>query len=120
MAQLRLQRNGFVNEPAALIPSTRESSACTPRYFGSLVYLALPGSVIGFTTYLTLVGRIGPERAVYCTVLFPFVALAASTVFEGYRWSSSAVAGLLLVVIGNLVAFNVARHLPGLRRTARP
>lgn len=91
----------------------------TPRYFGSLVYLAVPGSVIGFTAYLTLVGRIGPERAAYCTVLFPFVALAVSTVFEGYRWSATAVAGLLLVVIGNLVAFNVARRLPRLRRGGR-
>lgn len=94
----------------------------TVRYLGALVYLAIPGSVIGFTTYLTLVGRIGPERAAYCTVLFPFVALAVSTVFEGYRWSLPAVVGLLLVVTGNLIAFNVLRRLPFVRkrdRTAR-
>ena len=41
------------------------------RYVGSLLYLVIPGSVIGFTAYLTLVGRMGPERAAYCTVLFP-------------------------------------------------
>jgi drug/metabolite transporter (DMT)-like permease len=75
------------------------------RYLGALVYLAVPGSVIAFTAYLTLVGRIGPERAAYCTVLFPFVALAVSTVFEGYRWSVLAVIGLALVALGNLVAF---------------
>ncbi|MGN6805311.1 MAG: DMT family transporter [Trinickia sp.] len=91
----------------------------TARYFGSLAYLAVPGSVIGFTTYLTLVGRIGPDRAAYCTVLFPFVALAVSTVFEGYRWSAPAVVGLLLVVVGNLVAFNIARHLPFRRGRGR-
>jgi drug/metabolite transporter (DMT)-like permease len=84
----------------------------TPRYLGALLYLAVPGSVIGFTTYLTLVGRIGPDRAAYCTVLFPFVALAVSTVFEGYRWSAPAVVGLALVVLGNLVAFNLFRRLP--------
>ncbi|MER2097776.1 MAG: DMT family transporter, partial [Pseudomonas qingdaonensis] len=39
------------------------------RYVGSLLYLVIPGSVIGFTAYLTLVGRMGPERAAYCTVL---------------------------------------------------
>jgi drug/metabolite transporter (DMT)-like permease len=77
------------------------------RYVGALVYLAVPGSVIAFTAYLTLVGRIGPERAAYCTVLFPFVALAVSTVFEGYRWSALAVAGLAMVAIGNLVAFGI-------------
>lgn len=43
--------------------------------------------------------------------LFPIVALAVSTVFEGYRWSGLAVVGLLLVVAGNLVAFDLARRL---------
>ncbi|MFC0399760.1 DMT family transporter [Paraburkholderia rhizosphaerae] len=81
------------------------------RYVGALVYLAVLGSVVGFTAYLTLVGRIGPERAAYCTVLFPFVALAASTVFEGYRWSPLAVIGLALVVLGNLVAFGAVPRL---------
>jgi drug/metabolite transporter (DMT)-like permease len=93
---------------AAGLPFTLEPDA---RYLGALVYLAVPGSVIGFTAYLMLVGRIGPERAAYCTVLFPFVALAVSTVFEGYRWSVLAVVGLVLVVAGNLVAFGVTRRL---------
>ena len=83
----------------------------TPRYLGALAYLAVPGSVIGFTTYLMLVGRIGLERAAYSTVLCPFVALAVSTVFEGYRWSVPAAVGLALVVLGNLIAFNVFRQL---------
>lgn len=91
----------------------------TPRYLGALAYLAVPGSVIGFTTYLMLVGRIGPERAAYCTVLFPFVALAVSTVFEGYRWSLPAGVGLALVVFGNLVAFRVFRRWPLVRGRER-
>jgi drug/metabolite transporter (DMT)-like permease len=81
------------------------------RYLGALAYLAIFGSVIGFTAYLMLVGRIGPERAAYCTVLFPIVALAVSTVFEGYQWSALAVVGLLLVVAGNLVAFDLTRRI---------
>ncbi|CAG4917916.1 DMT family transporter [Paraburkholderia saeva] len=90
-----------------------------PRYLGALVYLAIPGSVIGFTAYLTLVGRIGPERAAYCTVLFPIVALALSTVFEGYQWSALAVIGLVLVVAGNLVAFDMTRRLFAGRTAAK-
>ncbi|WP_323117879.1 DMT family transporter [Burkholderia alba] len=89
-----------------------------PRYLGALVYLAVPGSVIGFTAYLTLVGRIGPERAAYCTVLFPIVALSVSTLFEGYRWSPLAVLGLALVVAGNLVAFDLTGRLARRRATA--
>jgi len=98
---------------AAGLPFALEPDA---RYLGALVYLAVPGSVIGFTAYLMLVGRIGPERAAYCTVLFPFVALAVSTVFEGYQWSALAVIGLVLVVAGNLVAFGLTKRI-FMRRT---
>jgi len=77
----------------------------SPRYVGALLYLAIPGSVIAFTAYLLLVGRIGPDRAAYSTVLFPVVALTVSTFFEGYRWNAAALGGLLLVVCGNLLAF---------------
>ena len=75
------------------------------RYIGSLLYLAIPGSVIGFTAYLTLVGRMGPERAAYCTVLFPVVALNISVFVEGYEWTAPALFGLLLVMAGNVLVF---------------
>lgn len=75
------------------------------RYVGALLYLAIPGSVIGFTAYLALVGKMGPERAAYCTVLFPVVALSVSTIYEGYSWDSLAICGLVLVLSGNLMAF---------------
>lgn len=77
----------------------------SPRYVGALLYLAIPGSVIGFTAYLTLVGRLGPERAAYSTVLFPVVALNVSAWAEGYRWTAPALAGLLLVMAGNVLVF---------------
>lgn len=75
------------------------------RYIGSLLYLVIPGSVIGFTAYLTLVGRMGPERAAYCTVLFPVVALNVSAYAEGYQWTAPALAGLVLVMLGNVLVF---------------
>lgn len=82
-------------------------------YVGSLLYLAIPGSVIAFTAYLTLVGRLGPEKAAYATVLFPIVALSISTLFEGYAWTPLAVSGLLLVICGNLLVFRPPRWLRG-------
>ncbi|MFP6864140.1 DMT family transporter [Pseudomonas sp.] len=75
------------------------------RYIGTLLYLAIPGSVIGFTAYLTLVGRMGPERAAYCTVLFPVVALNISVFAEGYQWTAPALFGLVLVMLGNVLVF---------------
>jgi drug/metabolite transporter (DMT)-like permease len=62
----------------------------------------------------------GPERAAYCTVLFPIVALALSTVYEGYRWSALSVIGLLLVVAGNLVAFDLTRRIFTRRPVTQP
>ena len=70
-------------------------------YLLSLVYLALFGSVIAFWAYLTLIGRIGADRASYTTLLFPLVALLISTVVEGYQWTLIAFAGLCLVLAGN-------------------
>jgi len=75
------------------------------RYVGAWLYLAIPGSVIGFTAYLTLVGRLGPERAAYSTVLFPVVALNVSAWAEGYQWTAPALAGLVLVMAGNVLVF---------------
>ena len=86
----------------AQVPFTFDSST---RYVGSLLYLAIPGSVIGFTAYLTLVGRMGPERAAYCTVLFPVVALNISVFVEGYQWTLPALLGLGLVMAGNVLVF---------------
>lgn len=78
------------------------------RYTGALLYLAIPGSVIGFTAYLTLVGRMGLEKAAYSTVLFPVVALNVSAWAEGYRWSTLSLAGLALVMLGNVLVFRKA------------
>jgi drug/metabolite transporter (DMT)-like permease len=75
----------------------------SPIYVGSLLYLAIPGSVIGFTTYLTVVHRLGPERAAYMTVLFPVVALSLSVLFEDYRFTPLAGLGLSFVLLGNVL-----------------
>jgi drug/metabolite transporter (DMT)-like permease len=75
------------------------------QYVGAWLYLAIPGSVIGFTAYLTLVGRLGADRAAYCTVLFPVVALNVSALVEGYVWTAPALLGLGLVAAGNVAVF---------------
>ena len=73
-------------------------------YLLSLAYLALFGSVIAFGCYLSLVGRIGPGRAAYTTLLFPVVALALSTFWEDYHWTLSGACGILLILCGNYLA----------------
>lgn len=72
-------------------------------YLWSLIFLAVVSTVIAFAAYLTLVGRIGSGRAGYATVIFPIFALLVSTVLEGYQWTFTAFAGLVLVLIGNVL-----------------
>jgi drug/metabolite transporter (DMT)-like permease len=82
------------------IPFTFDPS---PVYVGALLYLALFASVFGFGAYLTLLGRIGPDRAAYASVVFPIVALGLSTLFEGFEWTLPAFAGVFLVLAGNVL-----------------
>lgn len=74
-------------------------------YWTALVYLSVIGSIIGFTTYLMLVGRIGSAKAGYATVLFLIVALTLSTLFEGYEWTALSNLGVILAGLGNVVMF---------------
>ncbi len=73
-------------------------------YVFSLIYLALFGSIIAFTAYLTLVGKIGAGKAAYTIVIIPVIALTISTIFEGYTPDVYAFIGMFLIVIGNVLA----------------
>lgn len=71
-------------------------------YIVSLAYLSVFGSVIAFGAYLTLLGRIGAHRAGYAMIMFPVVALLLSMAFEGLRLDLPMLAGICLVLAGNL------------------
>lgn len=75
----------------------------TPSYVWSLIYLSVFGSVFAFGAYLSLIGRIGAGRAGYVQLLVPIIALLLSSVFEDYRWNTTAIAGVLLILAGNFV-----------------
>ena len=81
----------------------------TIPYLAGLIYLAMIGSVMAFACYLTLLGRIGADRAAYVTVMFPIVALIVSTFVEGYRWTLPALLGLVAVLGGNLLVLRRPR-----------
>lgn len=75
-----------------------------PRYWGGVAYLAVLGSVVAFPLYFGLIRDIGPGRAAYNGVLTPVVAMALSTLFEGYKWSGLAIGGAVLALAGLVVA----------------
>jgi drug/metabolite transporter (DMT)-like permease len=80
-------------------------------YIGGLLYLAVIATAVAFALYLTLLGRIGPSRAGYVTVLMPLVALAVSTAVESYVWTWSAALGLVAVLVGNVLVLRAPRSL---------
>jgi drug/metabolite transporter (DMT)-like permease len=84
----------------------------SPAYLASLLYLALLGSVVAFACYLTLMRRVGPGPAAYVGVATPVVAMALSTLFEGYRWTPLAVTGAALALAGNALALRAPARRP--------
>ena len=72
-------------------------------YLAGLLWLSVVSTVLTFTCYLTLLGRIGPGRVGYATIVFPIFALIISTIFENYIWTPLAFVGVSLVIIGNLI-----------------
>jgi len=73
-------------------------------YLAGLLYLALAASALAFVLYYGLLRQLGPARAAYSSVLVPVIAMALSTLFEGYRWTPTAAAGCALALGGLLVA----------------
>ncbi len=94
----------------ALLRGARFEFDPSPDYVFSLLYLALFGSAAAFVAYLELIRRIGPGPAAYTSVVVPLVALALSTWLEGYVWTLTAAAGVVLVLTGNLIIVNGARR----------
>lgn len=85
-------------------------------YWIGLVYLGAIASALAFMLYYGVIRAIGPARAAYSSVLVPVIAMALSSLFEGYRWSGWAIAGAGLVLAGLTVALSL-REGP---RKARP
>jgi drug/metabolite transporter (DMT)-like permease len=82
------------------------------NYIWSLLYLATFGSILAFGAYLTLVGRIGADRAGYVAAAIPIVALLLSTAFEGLQWQIYTALGILCCVAGNVLVLRRKRSAP--------
>ena len=75
-----------------------------PLYWLGTAWLAIAGSVVTFPLYYDLVRKLGAGRAAYNGVLVIVIAMGVSTVLEGYRWSTLAIAGGALAMVGLVVA----------------
>jgi drug/metabolite transporter (DMT)-like permease len=81
-------------------------------YWAGLIYLGLFASALAFTFYFGILREVGPGRAAYSSLLVPIIAMAFSTIFEDYGWSTLAVAGGLLALFGLFIALKARKPEP--------
>lgn len=72
-------------------------------FLSSLLFLAVIGSIVAFWSYLTLLGRVGADKAAYAMIVFPIWALILSWLFEGFEWSVVKIIGVCVILAGNVV-----------------
>jgi drug/metabolite transporter (DMT)-like permease len=76
----------------------------SPAYLISLLFTAIFGSSVAFILYFSIIGSHGPTVAAYTNIVNPVVALAWSTLLEGYLWTPTNIAGAILAVLGTWLA----------------
>jgi len=89
----------------ALVSGKTMNIVWTLPYLGSLLYLAVFGSVLAFAAYYTLLGRIGAGRTGYIGVMVPVIALVVSALFEGFQWQLATWLGAGLSLAEDTLAF---------------
>jgi len=71
-------------------------------FLSSLMFLVVFGSIIAFWSYLTLLGRVGADKAAYAMIVFPIWSLVISWMYEDFSWTTLKVLGVSVVLVGNL------------------
>lgn len=126
MLSIKNQQDGFAIMPAnawamgygalfmtvlLLLQGKQFSFEWSFSYVSSLLYLSIFGSVIAFACYLTLLTKIGAQKASYANILFPAVAVAISTLFEGFIWTEYTLIGFIAIMLGNVVVITNLKRL---------
>ncbi|QPQ54276.1 EamA family transporter [Allosphingosinicella flava] len=73
-------------------------------YIAGVLYLGLFASALAFPLYFGIIRAVGPAKAAYNSLIVPIIAMALSTMFEGYVWTPLALAGGVLALSGLFIA----------------
>ena len=65
--------------------------------------------MICFSLYYPVVRRIGPGKAAYSSAIVPIIAMALSTLFEGFQWTTLSIGGAALALAGTVLAMRARR-----------
>lgn len=94
---------GLVIGLVALLTGIDMSLDLSFPYLSSLIYLSVFGSIIAFGGYLTLIGRIGADKAAYVLIIIPVIAVGLSIIFEGYQFGWQVIVGMGMILGGNII-----------------
>lgn len=79
----------------------------------AVLVLGVVGTGIAFALMGSLIARVGPSRASFITYLIPVVALVLGVTFRGDAVAPIAVAGVVLVIAGAILASRPAKAATG-------
>ena len=66
--------------------------------------------MVTFPLHYNLVREIGAGRTAYNSIVTISVAMLLSTLFEGYRWTWLTASGMVLAVVGMVLALQARRQ----------
>lgn len=89
-----------------------------PSFWWSFIFLTLFGTVISFGAYLKLIERMGPSKAAFTSVISPLIALATSMYFENFQLTLILALGIILCLLGNVVALAPWKTLSSFNKNA--
>ena len=96
-----------------LVTGVSWAVAWSSAYVLSLLYLAVFGSVVAFAVYFTIARLRGYALASYVSALTPPIAMLVSVMFEGARFGWMALAGLGLVLLGQVCLIRAPKKAAG-------
>lgn len=75
-----------------------------PQYLAGVLWLGVVGSAVTFPLYFGIIRAVGPGPAAWSSVLIPIIAMAFSTLLEGYMWAPLSIVGGIIALSGMVVA----------------
>lgn len=105
--------------PVALLwsPPTHVPS---PKSIGAVVVLGVAGTALAYLLYFWLIAHVGSTRTAIVTYLLPFTALLWGALLLHEQILPSAIAGLLLVLLGTMITNGTLSGLLRRRGAAAP
>jgi drug/metabolite transporter (DMT)-like permease len=84
----------------SIMAGERIAAVPTWRSAGAVVYLAVVGSLIGFSAYMYLLNRVRPALATSYAYVNPILAVALGIWFAGEKITATEITAMLIIIAG--------------------